>query len=267
MRLMTCLAVLPFQPAALCLAVLGAVVPAAAHEFWIAPDRHLVEPGTEIALEVLVGEMLAGEGWTPEPSQLTRYALVQGQTEVPVADPRVAPPDGLSSVVLETTGSLLRFSVWQDFVDYVTFEGLDDIPDLHRELGLPETGFTEAYFRNARALIQTGPVREDDRDAPTGMPFDIVADANPHGLQAGDMLPVRLLWMGDPLPDHPLAVFSTDAAGEVRRLLLRSDADGRLEVPLQSGRMLLNSVELLPARAGVGAEWISVWSSLSFEVP
>ncbi|HMC15773.1 MAG TPA: hypothetical protein VKI18_09085, partial [Albitalea sp.] len=51
------------------------------------------------------------------------------------------------------------------------------------------------------------------------------------------------------------------------KIALRSDADGRVLLPLSHvGAWMIKAVHMRPAPAGSGADWESLWASLSFEV-
>ncbi len=81
-----------------------------------------------------------------------------------------------------------------------------------------------------------------------------------HGCEA---LPVRSLYAGRPLAGALVVALSRDDPG--RRLALRSDAEGRVFLPLiRAGQWLVKAVHLRPAPADSGADWESLWASLSF---
>jgi hypothetical protein len=136
----------------------------------------------------------------------------------------------------------------------------------HRARGLPERDFSETYVRCAKALIQVGPVRDEDRDRPVGLPLELVALANPYAGPLPDGLPVRLFWKGAPLADTQIAVFR-ESGGSVGRTVTRTGEDGVASIPVDGrGRFLLNAVRLDPADPNTGDEWHSHWASLTFAV-
>ena len=86
---------------------------------------------------------------------------------------------GLHRLTLETKPAYIVFDDLAEFGDYLVYEGLQGTVNLHIERGLPDTEIAEGYIRNARALIQVGPADANQRDTPTGMPFEITALENP----------------------------------------------------------------------------------------
>jgi hypothetical protein len=46
----------------------------------------------------------------------------------------------------------------------------------------------------------------------------------------------------------------------------RTDNEGRVAVPMSAGVWLIKAVQMERAAAGTGADWESVWTSLTFQV-
>jgi uncharacterized GH25 family protein len=79
-------------------------------------------------------------------------------------------------------------------------------------------------------------------------------------------LPVRLTYGGAPLSGALVVALSRDAPGS--RLSARTDGEGRVSLVLtRSGAWLVKAVHMVPAPAESGADWESLWASLTFEVP
>ena len=71
---------------------------------------------------------------------------------------------------------------------------------------------------------------------------------------------------GAPLPGALVTAFHK--AVPDRRVEARTDASGRARLALdRQGAWLLNAVHLLPASRKSGAQWETMWSSLTFEIP
>jgi hypothetical protein len=177
---------------------------------------------------------------------------------------------GLHAISYHSAPAFADYEDFETFVTYLAFEGLDDVVRLHKERGLPQAGFSEAYIRNARALLQVGPADPTDLDRPTGMPLELVALQNPFvaGLSA---LEVRLSWRGAPVPNRQIAVFhrvqGDVAAGDVTRSLVTTNAEGRAAIPLDEGGFyLLNAVQMKPADGAEGVVWESHWATLTINV-
>ncbi len=242
-----------------------------AHEFWVEPLRFQVNLGAEIAVDLRVGQLLAGRSYPYLSHKFARYAvtdsagqhtLLGDEGDLPSATYAAAAP-GLNIISYEALPERLTYDAFGDFVDFVEEEGHATIAARHRARGLPDTGFVEAYTRNAKALVQVGPVRQGQTDTVTGMPFELVALENPYA--GGDTLAVRLLWQGNAVPDAQIAVFRRSSTGAVLRTTTRTDAAGMASLSLTgNGTYLLSAVYLEESPAQSGAVWTSTWASLTF---
>lgn len=261
---------LPTWLTGICLA--WGLSPAAAHEFWVAPEDYTPAPGAPIVAALKVGQMMKGtdypylsnrfQSFTITTRQGTRDAEgIEGDSPALTV---IADEPGLHIIAFYATPHQLTFDTLGEFRDYLDYEGLGEIARAHELRGLPDTGIVESYIRCAKALVQVGPIAEADRDRSTGLPFELVAEINPYaaGLEA---LPVRLTWQGQPVADRQIAIFRDN--GEVTRRLVMTDADGRVQIPLGGGgEFLLNAVNIEPVDDGE-AVWKSHWASLTFGLP
>lgn len=250
-------------------AILGAA-PAAAHEFWIDPSAGRVEPGAGIEAQLRVGTMMKGEPYPYISRYFTRFSVTAGGVTEPVhgiegdipAMTGIPARSGLNVIAHETVPFIVTHEDWSAFRKYLTDEGFPSLEARHLARGLPETGFVERYIRHVKALVQAGPIDPADRDVWIGMPFEIVAEANPYQPDLAS-LPVRLFWRGEPLADWQIAVYRlADAA---TRENLRTDGEGRALVPLSPGEFLLSSV-MLVEQEDTPVAWLSHWAALSFEL-
>ena len=123
----------------------------------------------------------------------------------------------------------------------------------------------ESFSRCAKAVLCLGPGPHEGHDTSVGLRLELVPEADPCSLEVGRELPVRLLFDG-----KPLAGVLLEAHQEQRGHALssaRTDAEGRARILLtESGRWLVAGVHMLPAEPGAGADWESLWASLTFAV-
>jgi uncharacterized GH25 family protein len=248
-----------------------------AHEFWISPEAYSVAPQADMQARLLVGSGMKGAVVSYLPQDIVRFEVVQGDSVRRVegrmgdnpAMLMAAGVDGLAVVVHETTDSLLTytdFAVFQRFVAHKDFAtALAD----HAARGLPETGFQETYRRHAKSLIAVGSGAGADR--PMGLAIEIVALANPYTDDLSVGLPVLVLLDNAPRQDAQVELFETAPDGTVTTTLHRTDADGRVVLPVRPGmEYLVDSVVLrrLPNDdPAAGPVWHSDWASLTFRTP
>lgn len=258
-------------------------VPAVAHEFWIEPEAHRVEVGETVRAELRVGAMLSGEAYPYLSDQIVTAQLhapggvfhIEGmEGDLPALTVTPSAP-GLHIIAYHAAPAFIEYEEFETFVTYLAYEGLDDVVRLHKQRELPQAGFSEAYSRNARGLLQAGPADPADLDRPTGMPFELIALQNPF-VEGVSELEVQLLWQGAPVPNRQVSVFhrarggdtsSMDTADEVTRSLVTTDAKGQATIPLvEDGFYMLNAVQMKPAAGDDGFVWESHWATLTFAV-
>ncbi len=253
-------------------------VPALSHEFWIEPEAHQIEAGETVQAELFVGGMLSGEAYPYLSGQIVAAELhapngaidIEGmEGDLPALKVTPAEP-GLHVILYHAAPAYIEYDEFDTFVSYLAYEGLDDVVRLHKDRELPQAGFSEAYIRNARALLQVGPADPADLDRPTGMPLELVALQNPF-VEGVAELEVQLLWQGAPVPNRQVSIFhrsmAEGTAGDATRTLVSTDAAGQATIPLtQDGFYLLNAVQMKPAGGGDGFVWESHWATLTFAV-
>jgi hypothetical protein len=259
------------------LAVVLSTPAAKAHGFWLSPDDYTVAPEDVMQVRLRVGSEMKGLVLSYLPQDIARFEVIQGDTVRPVEgrmgdNPALvmdAQVDGLAVVVHETNDSLLTYDDFAVFQRFVAHKDARTALADHKARGLPETGFRETYRRHAKSLIAVG--SGAGADQVVGLKIEIVALANPYtdDLTAG--MPLQVLLDGTPRPDAQLELFQVAPDGTVTITLHRTDADGRVTVPVLPGmEYLADSVDLraLPNDdIDTGPVWHSDWASLTFRTP
>lgn len=253
--------------------------PLEAHEFWIDTDLSQFPTHHQVSADIRVGENLSGSALpylnttirdmrhlSPKTSRVVEARL----GDRPAIKNVALRENGLHVLTVETNPSYIVFDDIPEFEAYLDYEGLSDIADEHLMRGLPETEIAEEYIRNARALIQLGPVQSDDVDQSSGLPFEIIVDGTPF---ADDLenLKVRLTWQGRVVPDAQITMFyapSGSLAPEgTERTLARTDSTGFATFRMRgSGKYMLNAVKMTPVRGPGSVVWQSHWASLTFHI-
>ncbi|MGB1390069.1 MAG: DUF4198 domain-containing protein [Paracoccaceae bacterium] len=257
----------------ICLLAFHAVCkPAAAHEFWIDPEKYQVETGAPLVANIRNGQTFKGVGLGYFERSIARFDLIgpdgmepmQGRMGDVPAMATTAGADGLWVIVHETTPSLLTYTTWEKFQAFADHKDFPDMRARHDARGLPETGFKESYTRFAKALVAVGDGA--GADAATGMETEFVALTNPY-TDPGDSFAARVLYQGMPRADSQVEAFDRAPDGTVTVTLLRTDAKGEVQVPVTSGHTyLLDAVVLRPVKFDNGAVWESLWAALTFAV-
>lgn len=269
-----------FRRAAACIAALCfCAAPSLAHEFWLETDIATAGLGETTSVNMQVGQDFQGTKlpYLPDTVQsMMHWSPVGGQTvnarigDLPVMQNIPADQLGLHRFSLVTNPAYIVFEDLAEFTDYLAYEGLEEVANLHRERGLPETDIAESYIRNARTLVQVGPADTAYMDAATGMPFEIVALSNPFvdGLTSLD---VSLTWQNAPVANTQISVFHRPegavTAQDTARHLVITDDQGRAQLSLKEpGSYLLNAVRIDPVNGPGSVVWQSHWASLTFYI-
>lgn len=261
------------------IALVATSQPLDAHEFWIDVSRGRPVIGESVSADLRVGQDLSGAALPYLDTTIRSMTHFSPKDAEPLASrlgDRPAINDvtfgtsGLHVLTVETHPAYIVFDTMPEFQDYLAYEGLSQIADGHRERGLPDTGIAEEYLRNARALIQVGPIGNIDVDRPTGMPFEIVVDGTPF-IAGKRSLTVRLTWQGAVAPHTQIALFHLPsggtAPGDTSRTLVETDGEGYAQFPMPgAGQYLLNAVRIEPADGPGSVVWQSHWASLSFDI-
>lgn len=244
---------------------------AQSHEFWIEPAAFQLQTGESVALDLKVGMMLEGRPYPFLSHKFLRYdTTTLGATEKltgregDLPSVTFTPAEaGLHVIAYQATAETLVYDDFARFVDYVQEEGLPELINRHHARGLPDTGFAESYVRNVKALVQVDKAQADQRDTVVGLPFELVALENPFLGQK--TLPVKLLWQGNPLPRHQIALFRRHPAGTVSRTVFRTDDAGIATLPvIGQGVFLLSAVLIEETDIKGGPVWHSTWAGLTF---
>ena len=245
--------------------------PVLAHDFWIEPSTFRPAPGGRVAVRLRVGQGLQGDPVPREPQRIERFAAVDGKGEtgvpgVPGMDPAgfVSPSSpGLLWIVYDSSHESVQLDSAK-FDSYLGEEGLERI----RKLRKPGP-VKEIYSRCAKSLLSVGAGTAGPGtgfDRVLGLELELVAEKNPYALKPGEDLPLRLLYKGKPL-DGALLVAVPKGAPDARASA-RSDRHGKAALRLdRPGLWLVKAVHMVPAPKGSGADWESLWASLTFELP
>ena len=243
--------------------ILLLAAPAAAHDFWIEPSSFRPAPGERVAVRLRVGERMQGDPVPRNPDRIERFAAVGPDGEAEVAGIAGSDPAGWTSpagpglhwIVFDSNHARLE-QAGPAFDRYLGEEGLDHI----RRQG--DGPVKEVYSRCAKSLLRVGEGSEGF-DRVLGLELELVPEKDPYSLKPGEALPVRLLYRGKPLDGAlVMALASPESPVSART------AGGRASLVLdRPGLWLVKAVHMVPAPEGSGAEWESLWASLTFELP
>jgi uncharacterized GH25 family protein len=245
-----------------------------AHDFWIEPSAFRPAIAQRVSVRFRVGQEFKGDPVPRDPGLLKRFVLAGPSGETPVAgvpntEPAgflTIPAPGLYTIVYSSNPEPVQLDA-KKFNDYLSQEGLEAIRELRAQRGQSEAPDREIFSRCAKALLLAGGGEAGAGwNRELGLRLELIPGANPYTLTDGQALPVRLLYGGKPLQGALVTAFTKEQPAA--RISARSDAKGRVALKIdRPGIWLVKSVHMVAAPRESGADWESIWASLTFEVP
>jgi uncharacterized GH25 family protein len=247
--------------------------PILAHDMWIEPAAFRQQPGSRFTVRLRVGQDLLGDPLPRDPALIRQFIVEDGAGRRGVpgrvgADPAgvvLAGPSGVMVIGYRSNHSSVLQSPRQ-FEQYLKEEGLDTLPWI-RARKASDAQVSELFSRCAKSLVSVGAGQEGGAaDRVLGFTLELFAERNPYAMRTGDELPVRLTFENRPLAGA--LVVAANRSTPSAKVSARTGIDGRVRLPLGAGGLwLIKTVHLLPAPKGSGADWESLWSSLTFVLP
>ena len=267
-----------FARSALAVTLLSTLTTAlSAHDFWIEPSTFAPRTDEAVRLYLRVGERFVGEPMPRNGAAIERFVAVGPSGEKPVFGRDGLDPAGL--LRLDAPGW------WQigyrskpapvmlpadKFEQYLREEGLEYIIEARAARGQSQTPGRERFSRSVKSLLRAGTdATAGGFDRALGLTLEFVLDADPASAPGGTV-PMRLLLEGTPLAQSLVVAYrkaSTASGPGIEKMRARTDAQGRIAVPIEPGQWLVKAVYMKGADATSGADWESVWAALTFEVP
>ena len=219
-----------------------------------------------------VGQNFVGDPVPRLSRTFEQFAIRQSGSEQPVEGLENINPAGFlradaqatAVVAYRSSGSFVELTA-EKFEEYLRQEGLDSIIAERTKRGERGKPGRERFYRYAKALL-TGAQPSAAISQPLGLSYEIVPSDDP--TRALAPLRGRVLHGGKPLPGAlVVAMLRSDASV---RLTTHADAQGAFSLDLpRAGVWLIKSVHMVRTSfwSFSDADWISLWASLTFEVP
>ena len=199
-----------------------------AHDLWVVPGKFVLSAGEKCRVflnsgdEFPISESLLGEHRV----QFFRMLTAAGANEISsfVVDGRSLTlelpetEEGTAVLALGTKPRLVRLKA-KEFNEYLKEDGLPQILALRESGDDGNQPVVERYAKWAKAILKIGDGEDDTWSKPAGLKIEIVPLENPYEIRPGGVLPVVVLFDGEPLAG--LTVTGTRAGGP--RRMLRAD--------------------------------------------
>lgn len=262
------------KPTVLCLTILSTaalVAPVGAHDFWIEPSTFTPRTGELLKIALRVGDDFDGKPIPRDASKIRAFVAVGADGESPIVGRDGTDPAGLSRFASpgvqiigyrnERTHNILEA---KKFEHYLYDEGLARIVELRRRRGESDKEGREVYSRCAKSLVTVGDAPLTGHDRHLGFTLELIPESNPWTLAPGEAFVVRLLHEGKPIEGVLMTAMNRESPETGQAI--RSDGDGRARFTLdRPGVWMIKAVHMVEAPPDAGADWESLWASLTFE--
>jgi uncharacterized GH25 family protein len=248
------------------------IVPARAHDYWLMPESFFAAPGSTDELRLLMGDDFVVEEERPfqkKPTLRFRHFAGKETSDLSGEDgkkpfARLSLKESVTHLIaLDRASSLIKLEA-DKFNKYLKEEGLDAILEARRKAGEDRSPGRERYSRYIKTLIQAGDKPDDTATRVIGQKLEIVLQANPYRLKAGDSLTVKVLFEGKPLARAKVFAHHREKE-KTRTQSTTTSAEGLATFKLNaSGPWLIRLVHMRRAVKDADADWESFWAALTF---
>jgi uncharacterized GH25 family protein len=230
-----------------------------AHDFWIEPSTFRPEAGKTFTASLRVGQDFVGDPVPRMASLIDSFVVrdaagervVNGfENQDPAGFVRI---DGAGTAVIGYRSKAAPLEIPPEkFAQFLRDEGITGV-------AVPNTPHREHFYRYAKSIVKVGTAAPSGYDKPFNYRLELIPLTNP---AAPSALRVRLLFEQKPLAGALVTAINRDDGA---RITARSDGHGEASLQLPAGVWLVKAVHLLKPSAKDGAEWESLWASLTFE--
>ncbi|MEO7311599.1 MAG: DUF4198 domain-containing protein [Chitinophagaceae bacterium] len=254
--------------------------PAAAHEFWLAPQKFSYQAGEKVFLRWQVGEDFAGTNWggNKEKAVMLRaftnnyfYSLQPLMTEVKGDSVKLDTLNfaGNYTIAYQGSNSFIRIAA-DSFNRYLAEDGLANVIQWRNENGKDTAAGREYYQRCAKTLIRVkSTMKKSDYMKSSfvanaaGLALEIIPMDNPYNLKEPGTIPFNIYFQGRPVRDGLARVWHrVNGKTEVKTLQV---IKGLVELPIDpTGTWMLSLVKMEPVKNDPAADWQSYWSSITW---
>lgn len=244
-----------------------------AHDFWIEPSSFRPLVGQTITLRLRVGEHFLGDPVARDPQAIVNFFATDEREVRAVQGVEGSNPAGM--LLLRRPGTLMigyrtrprpvQLEA-EKFEKYLRDEGLERIIAIRASRGEQKKPGSEIFSRSVKALLIVEGKQSTSAFAgkPLGLTLELISETDLSHLPLKSPSRFRLLFNQKPLGGA--LVKAINRQNPSRTISSRSDAKGRVLLALDSpGEWLVKAVHMIPAATGSGAEWESIWTSLTFQ--
>lgn len=237
-----------------------------AHDYWVIPASFNSAPGTILEVGFSEGHRYFENEGIPDITKFDMFVVTPGGDYFPLAYARVEPNAAWARVPMQNQGTYVIGAV-STMPEYwcQTTEGYK--PGLKTEH--PNAVKAGKYVKSVKTFITVGESSESFRKA-LGHEIEIMPQADPSVLKAGQTLPVSVLFRGEPLGDVP--VFGVYEGFQPKDhsdypVQTKTDKNGVASIKIdRAGKWIVFAKHEMPMAGGNGVDFANYRPYMMFEV-
>lgn len=256
------------------LMIIGFTAIVKAHDFWLLPQKFMIQPGETITIYANTGMDFPASSSAVTPDRVTQFFMVGNDYRFDISDLVIKDKSLTTSCTFEKPGTYIvataikpkeiRLSA-KEFNEYLEHDGISNILELRKTERILDKDAVEFYSKYPKTVIQVGDSMDDTPSRPVGLTIEIVPKVNPYTLKMGDELPITVLFRGKPLAGIDLAWSHPGLEGKVAGWT-KTAPNGDALVPLvKRGPYMIRLTHMEWVKKQTH-EWESYWTALTFEV-
>jgi uncharacterized GH25 family protein len=244
------------------------------HNFWLIAGKRLTSQEGKLRVEAHVGHHFPAGESAISPERIADFRLISSCGETPIFHYRVEGTALIAEIViLGADAQMAALTLHprsitleaEKFAKYVEEEGAAEALAPDFQLGVTQAAQHEIYSKYAKAILTN-----DDDDIychVVGQKMEIALERNPAKLLAGDYLPVRVLFNGEPIAGVLVSsgCDSLSEGGYASHTRTNNDGRAKIELPV-SGYWFIRSHYIRRHPDPQVAQWESFWPSITFRI-
>lgn len=252
------------------------VEPGLAHDFWLEASTFHPPRRSPIEIDFLVGHDGGRSRWPLRKERIVSFVdhgpdgAIDRRRSIDTIEAQRSggarlsfTGEGTHVLAFESRPSSIELPAAR-FNDYAQKEGLTLAIRDREAMGAKSAPGRELYSRRAKILVQIGETPTANILKPLGQTLEIVTEKNPYVLGADEMLPVQVLFHGEPL-SGALVDLESLSVGVFPIVTKTTDKFGRAEFSLPKiGAWKLNVVWATPCADDNDADFDTTFASLTF---
>lgn len=248
-------------------------VSAAAHEFWLQPDKFIYKKGDKATISFRVGENFEGDNWSGNRSKINFLFFYQNGIKKDIASSLSANNGDSLQLSLDKEGTaIIVYNGINSFIEleaakfnaYLKEDGLHQAIEYRKQHGETDSMSHEAYQRSVKTILQVGKKYDTTFKLETNLPLDIIPATHPFKIKNKQAITFKILFQKKPLANHLIKLWHrvNNKTIFVEKI---SDKNGMATFSIDpKGKWMVSTVQMIRTDTVPKANWQSYWGSCTW---